>query len=318
MTGETVVGGAAIRAAAAGDLASIESLLAAAKLPLSGVAEHFANFIVAERAGRVVGVIGLERYGDAALLRSAVTAPDVRGSGIGRALVAELEAQAAARGVRELILLTETAQDWFPKFGYERIAREAAPAAVQASAEFTGACPASAIAMRKRLAPSPEAPTSPRVYRVLILCTGNSARSQIAEALLNHKGGGRFHAESAGSRPAARVNPFAIDALARAGIPWSGHAPRGLDGLERDTWDFVITVCDNAKESCPILPGHPVSAHWGMPDPAEVEGSDEDKRRAFAGALRVISRRIDVLVALPLVTLDPTTITERVRAIGAA
>ena len=318
MTGETVLDGAVIRAAVAGDLASIESLLAAAQLPLVGVAEHVAEFIVAERAGSIVGAIGLERYGDAALLRSAVTAPDVRGSGIGRALVAALEAHAAARGVRELILLTETAQDWFPKFGYERIARATAPAAVQASAEFTGACPASAIAMRKRLAPSPDEPTTPRAYRVLILCTGNSARSQIAEAVLNHKGGGRFHAESAGSRPAARVNPFAIDVLARAGIPWNGHAPRGLDGLDRDTWDFVITVCDHARESCPILPGHPVSAHWGMPDPAEVEGSDEDKRRAFADALDVINRRLDLFLALPIDGADRMALAARMQTIATA
>lgn len=175
---------------------------------------------------------------------------------------------------------------------------------MKASVEFMGACPASAIAMRKRLAP-PDATAAPaRAFRVLILCTGNSARSQIAEALLNHKGRGRFRAESAGSTPAARVNPFALDALARAGIPWHGHAPRGLDGLDREAWDFVITMCDDAKESCPILPGHPAVVHWGMPDPAEVEGTDDDKQRAFAGALQVIDRRIELFLALPVETLE--------------
>ena len=104
------------------------------------------------------------------------------------------------------------------------------------------------------------------MFRILFLCTGNSARSQMAEALLNWKGKGRFEAHSAGSRPAAQVNPFAIATLREHGIPWAGHAPRGIDGLEREPWDFVVTVCDRAKEACPIFPGQPILAHWGMPD----------------------------------------------------
>ena len=91
------------------------------------------------------------------------------------------------------------------------------------------------------------------MFRVLFICTGNSARSQMAEALLNWKGRGRFQAESAGSRPADRVNPHAIETLREYGVPWAGHAPRGIDGLEPEPWDFVVTVCDRAKESCPIL-----------------------------------------------------------------
>jgi len=137
-------------------------------------------------------------------------------------------------------------------------------------------------------------------YRVLFLCTGNSARSQMAEALLNRKGQGRFHAESAGSRPAARVNPYAIRALADIGISWDGHAPRGIDGLDHEHWDFIITVCDNAKEACPVFPGQPTFAHWGMDDPAEVEGSDEEKRRAFDAARNLLARRIDLLLAVPV------------------
>jgi arsenate reductase len=135
--------------------------------------------------------------------------------------------------------------------------------------------------------------------RVLVLCTGNSARSQMAEALFNHLGNGRVVAESAGSRPAARVNPLAIETLERAGIPWAGHAPRGLTGLDRERWDYVITVCDRAKESCPIFPGQPAMAHWGMPDPAEVEGSDEAKREAFRGAFDSLRDRIEEMLDLP-------------------
>jgi arsenate reductase len=119
----------------------------------------------------------------------------------------------------------------------------------------------------------------------------------MAEALLNWKGQGRFQAESAGSRPAARVNPHAIETLREHGIPWAGRAPRGIDGLEREPWDFVITVCDRAKESCPILPGRPTQMHWSMPDPAEVEGDDAAKRAAFREAFQMIGRQIDQLLA---------------------
>ncbi|HVH67163.1 MAG TPA: arsenate reductase ArsC [Gemmatimonadales bacterium] len=156
------------------------------------------------------------------------------------------------------------------------------------------------------------------MFRVLFLCTGNSARSQMAEALLNWKGRGRFYAESAGSRPVERVNPHAIETLSEFGIPSSGHAPRGLDGLERERWDFVITVCDRARESCPIFPGQPVMAHWAMPDPAEVAGDAAAQRAAFRDAFVLLSRRIDLLLALPLEKLERLALEARVRAIGAA
>jgi len=135
--------------------------------------------------------------------------------------------------------------------------------------------------------------------RVLFVCTGNSARSQMAEAILNAKGKGRVTAASAGSRPAARVNPYAIETLREFQIPWAGNAPRGIDGLEREQWDFVVTVCDRAKESCPIFPGRPTLAHWSIPDPAEVEGDDATRRAAFRTAFLDLSHRIDLLLALP-------------------
>jgi arsenate reductase (thioredoxin) len=156
-----------------------------------------------------------------------------------------------------------------------------------------------------------------RPMRVLILCTGNSARSQMAEAVLNTKGRGRFIAESAGSQPARRVNPFAVETLREAGIDWRGRQPRGIDGLEAEPWDIVITVCDRAKEACPYFPGQPVLAHWGMEDPAAVEGDDETKRRAFRDALQLISRRVDLMLALPAEKLERLALQERLRAIGA-
>jgi len=153
--------------------------------------------------------------------------------------------------------------------------------------------------------------------RVLILCSGNSARSQMAEAILNQKGRGRFTAESAGSQPAARVNPYAIEALQEAGIDWKGRRPRGVDDLGSRSWDIVITVCDRAKEACPIFPGQPALAHWGMEDPASVEGDDDTKRRAFREALQLISRRVDLMLALPVEKLERLALRERLRAIGA-
>ena len=152
--------------------------------------------------------------------------------------------------------------------------------------------------------------------RVLFLCTGNSARSQMAEALMNKKAHGRFVAESAGSHPAARVNPFAVQALRDIGIEWAGHSPRGVDGLVDQHWDFVITVCDKAKEACPILPGHPVHAHWGMEDPADVEGSDETKARAFTASRVLLARRIDLMLALPIANVQRVILERRLGEIA--
>jgi arsenate reductase (thioredoxin) len=155
-----------------------------------------------------------------------------------------------------------------------------------------------------------------RRFRVLVLCTGNSARSQIAEALLVRKGADRFDVVSAGSKPASRVNPFAVTVLGEAGIRWEGKAPKGLEGLDHQQWDFVITVCDRAKEACPIFPGTPILAHWGMPDPAEVEGDDAAKLRAFRETMLVLNRRVDLLLALPIEKLERLTLERKVREIG--
>lgn len=152
--------------------------------------------------------------------------------------------------------------------------------------------------------------------RVLILCTGNSARSQIAEALLARKGLGRFEVASAGSRPAPQVNPLAIRVLREAGIDWQDRLPKSIGDIEGQHWDFVITVCDRAREACPIFPGTPILAHWGMPDPAEVEGTEEVRVRAFVDTLTVLSRRIDLFLALPTEKLDRMILEQRVRAIG--
>ena len=154
------------------------------------------------------------------------------------------------------------------------------------------------------------------VIRVLFVCTGNSARSQIAEALLGELGAGRFLAASAGSHPAARVSRTAIETLRAHGIEWTDRVPRGVDAVQHESWDVVITVCDHAREHCPVFLGHPVVAHWGMPDPAEIE-DEAGRRAAFERTYHVLRGRIARLVALPFGALDPASLTKRVQEIGA-
>ena len=159
-----------------------------------------------------------------------------------------------------------------------------------------------------------------RTYNVLVLCTGNSARSIMTEALLNTLGEGRVHAYSAGSFPTGKVNPFAIEKVAGVGYPLENLRSKSWDEFARPDspqMDFVITVCDNAAgEVCPVWPGQPISAHWGFADPAAVAGSDEVKRRAFDKIFRQIMNRVQLFVHLPLATLDKTAIQRELRAIG--
>lgn len=160
------------------------------------------------------------------------------------------------------------------------------------------------------------------VYNVLFLCTGNSARSILAEALLNRHSAGRFRAFSAGSQPAGRVNPFAIELLQSAGFPTEGLRSKNWDEFAAQgapQLDFVFTVCDNAAaEVCPLWPGQPMTAHWGVPDPAAVQGSDERKRKAFRDTFITLERRINLFVSLPIRSLDQLTLTRKVTEIGKA
>lgn len=159
-----------------------------------------------------------------------------------------------------------------------------------------------------------------RTYNVLFLCTGNSARSILAEAVLNNLGQGRFRAHSAGSHPAGRVNPYALELLQKHRLP--------VDGLRSKSWDefaqpgappldFVFTVCDSAAgEVCPVWPGQPITAHWGVEDPAAVEGSDEAKRRAFLNAFQILGNRVRIFASLRLESLDRLALDSKLREIG--
>jgi arsenate reductase len=161
-----------------------------------------------------------------------------------------------------------------------------------------------------------------RVLNVLFLCTGNSARSILAESLLRSIGAGRFNAFSAGSRPAGKVNPFAIDLLRSLRMPTEGLESKSWErfaGADAPKMDFVITVCDNAAgEVCPVWPGQPMTAHWGIADPAAVEGTDEAKRHAFAQAGHTLRNRIQLFASLPLAKLDKLSLQSHLSSIGRA
>jgi len=157
-------------------------------------------------------------------------------------------------------------------------------------------------------------------YNVLFLCTGNSARSIMAEAILNHKGKSTFTAYSAGSHPSGAVRPEALKQLAMARISTTGLRSKSWDEFSRPgapAMDFVFTVCDNAaKETCPFWPGQPMTAHWGVPDPAAVQGDPAEIERAFRDAFFVLDRRISLFLALPLAALDRLALKKEVDRIG--
>lgn len=161
---------------------------------------------------------------------------------------------------------------------------------------------------------------SDQIYNVLFLCTGNSARSILAEAILTRAGQGRFRAFSAGSHPKGEVHPYALDLLKQLNHDTAFARSKDWEEFaqpDAPVMDFVFTVCDNAaNEACPVWPGQPMTAHWGVPDPAAVEGTEAEKRLAFADAYRMLNNRISIFVSLPLKSLDRLTLQGRLSEIG--
>jgi arsenate reductase (thioredoxin) len=157
-------------------------------------------------------------------------------------------------------------------------------------------------------------------YNVLFLCTGNSARSIMAETILNRAGQGKFKVYSAGSQPKGRIHPYTLDLLRNVHYDVSGLRSKSwLEFAQPDSpeLDFVFTVCDNAAgETCPVWPGQPMTAHWGIPDPAEATGTEAEVRYAFADALRMLTNRINIFVSLPIAKLDKMSLQKRLDAIG--
>ena len=162
--------------------------------------------------------------------------------------------------------------------------------------------------------------TANKIYNVLFLCTGNSARSILAESLLNHWGQGKFRAFSAGSHPSGTVRPEALKHIELAKMPTAGFRSKSWEEFAKPDapkLDFVFTVCDSAaKETCPVWPGKPMTAHWGIADPAAVEGTDAEKAFAFRKALKELETRIKLFTSLPIESLDGMTLQAKLRAIG--
>ena len=159
-----------------------------------------------------------------------------------------------------------------------------------------------------------------RIYNVLFLCTGNTARSILAESIMRRDGQGRFRSFSAGSQPKGQVNPFALKVLASANYPTDGMRSKSWEEFaapDAPVMDFVFTVCDNAAgESCPVWPGQPMTAHWGIEDPASLEGTDIQKEAAFVAAFRYLKNRIGVFANLPLRSIDKLSLGTKLREIG--
>ncbi len=157
-------------------------------------------------------------------------------------------------------------------------------------------------------------------FNVLFICTGNSARSIMAEALLKHLGAPRFHAYSAGSMPTGQVNPLSLRTLEKLRLPTPGYRSKSWSefaSAEAPTMDFVFTVCDQAAgEICPVWPGQPISAHWGVPDPAAARGSEAEVEQAFLDVAITLKRRIELMLALPMIQLDRLALHKAVQAIG--
>ncbi len=260
---------AGVRAARPEDLALVLALLEAERLPVEGVAESFADFIVVERGGTIIAAAGLEVVANDCLLRSLVVAPSTRGLGLGQLLVTTLLDRARQLRLDSIWLLTETAATYFSRLGFEARPRDEAPTGLRQTAEFRHCCPASATAMSRAVR-----------QRIMVVCTANRARSQIAEALLQRHLGDRARVASAGTHPGNEPHPLAVAALAELGIDWQGRRCKSIGELV-GPWDLVITVCDNALESCPVVPAAR-TIHWSLPDP---EGKKVEAFREIAATI---------------------------------
>lgn len=273
-----------IEPASAADLPEILALLSAADLPHEGVKDHLHNFLVARgEKGTIAGCVGLERYGELGLLRSAAVAHEFQGQGIGSKLVRHLLENAASQGITEVVLLTTTAQNYFQKqFVFQERVRADYQTRLANSPEWNLPRCSSAAFLALPLNPTQ---WKPKTKRVLILCTGNSARSQMAEGILRHDGGSAFDVFSAGTR-ASFVRPEAIQAMAEIGIDISGHRSKNVDEFVGQEFDYVITVCDHANEICPVFPGKTRRIHQSFEDPPAPGAADEETTLAVFRRVR--------------------------------
>lgn len=280
---------AVLRPAVDTDLDAIRMLLDRDGLPVEDLPSTLASgdfaFLVAEGGGRPVGVIGLQRYGDSALLRSLAVDEARRGAGLGERLLAAMENLAREHGIGRLVLLTRTAEPFFARRGWTVQPRDSVAPAMLASAEFHSLCPASATCMAKSLG-SPVM-TDHNRKRVLFVCVENSNRSQMAEAFARIHGGDAVEPLSAGSKPSGRINPKAIRFMGELGYDLAGHASKSLDEIDGD-FDAVITM--GCGDNCPWVPAKR-REDWALPDPRDM---DDDGYRAVRDE---ISARVRALLA---------------------
>ncbi len=259
-----------IRLSRPADLQAVEALLSTASLPLAGVKEHFPAFLVADRQGGIVGAIGMELYGRTGLLRSLVVTTALRSTGIGGALYDAMMTEAHNRGVSEVVLLTTTASPYFARKGFRVVQKESVRGEVTRSLEFTGACPSTATVMRRAIG-----------QRVLILCTGNACRSQMAAAFLRSFDPW-LEVSSAGTEPAIAVSPLTMQVMEEAGVSLRNARPRNVDEVVSQSFDFVVTVCDHARETCPVFSGTVRNRrHFGFEDPGNARGSESERLAIF-------------------------------------
>jgi len=266
-----------IRAPNAHELASIRDLLARSGLPTADLDTAQIDWLVSATGAQLDGVAGIEAFGDVGLLRSLAVAPAKRNAGVASALVRDVESHARARGITQLVLLTQTAEKFFAARGYRPVARDAVPPALQASAEFRSLCPASATCMSKPLA----------VKRVLFVCVENSNRSQMAEAFARLHGGAAVEALSAGSRPSGQINPRAVRFMAELGYDLAKHASKSLGDIG-GAFDAVVTM--GCGDACPWVPAVR-REDWALPDPKHMDDA------GYRGVRDEISSRVKTLLA---------------------
>ena len=254
-------------------LQAFRSLLQSAKLPADDLNFDRHLLIGFYDGAEPVATGGLEVYGNYALLRSLSVKMGIRGQSLGSTITDHLIAEARTRGLKAIYLLTETAHVFFLKKGFKDIDRKDVPSEVRTSSEFTSVCPDTAVCMWFDLSAAPK-------RRILVLCTGNSCRSQMAHGYLSYLGKDKVEVYSAGLE-AHGVNPYAIAIMKEDGIDIAQHTSNTVDEYAGKTFDYVITVCDNAKERCPVFPAQVKVFHHNFPDPARAQGTIHEIEKTF-------------------------------------
>jgi protein-tyrosine-phosphatase/N-acetylglutamate synthase-like GNAT family acetyltransferase len=304
------------------DIGPVKRLLADCGLPGDDAGNHIEHFLIARSGDELAGTVGLELAGSSALLRSLAVGNAYRGKGLAKLLYERILPYARAKGVETLYLLTLSAGDFFRRRGFKAAERSSAPEQIAATQQFTTLCPDTAEFLARDIRDDRQKgqDMSDQPLNVLFLCTGNSARSIMAEAILNATGGDRFRAYSAGSHPNGKVNAFALAQIGKAGLSTEGYRSKSWDEFAvpgAPKIDFVFTVCsDAAGEVCPMWPGHPVTAHWGVDDPASFKGTDDEKARFFSRIYGQLHARIRILTSLPLDKLERPALQKKLDEAG--